>query len=474
MNATVMTTCSGCGNAVPHRGLYCPICGAGLPKAAGGGDPLVGLILDQKYRLIAKIGEGGMAKVYRAEHVFLREHRAVKLIKGGGRRLSIQMRRFNREARLARKVCEQTRHVVRIDDFGFHPGVGYYYSMELLEGRSLREELRKPPRHLSPRTAVRIAAQVCEGMEIAHREGTIHRDLKPDNIYLIDFDGNPDFVKLLDFGLAKPLVTDETSFTELGKVVGTPEYMSPEQCRGPTPQQRAAGIPHLDGRSDVYSLGVVMFQCVTGKVPFALKGGQNPADLLALMSRHLTEKPPRPSVIRPSVPKELEAVVLKCMVKNPAERFQSMSELHGVCLRLLGEKPRPLVPQKPLPPSGAGAAPVPAPGYPAPRGPAPGQQAPPARSAGVPPPKPRSVPPAPARISRPTGGGGSVPPPAPRGGGAQRRPGPPPPAPRNADKEVDDVLELLDVVDSMDNAPTARKDDSDDDDFRIDIARKIE
>ncbi|MCB9639318.1 MAG: protein kinase [Myxococcales bacterium] len=322
--------CQACGTRIPQRAVFCPSCGEILDNQSRGhrADPLEGTQLDQKYRLIRKIGEGGMAKIYEAEHVFLRETRAIKLIKRPDHRKETQYGRFLREARLARQVSALTPHVVRIDDLGYDQKQGvYYYSMELLEGRSLRELLREPPYYLSPERTVRIAIQICEAMAYAHQEGMVHRDLKPDNIFLTTYQGQSDFVKILDFGLAKPLSPDEPNFTEVGKVVGTPEYMSPEQCRGPTPEERVRGISHVDGRSDIYSVGIMIYQSLVGRAPFILDGEPNPQNFLKLMSRQISEKPKPIPQIRKDVPATLVEVVDKCLKKSPNRRFQSMGEL---------------------------------------------------------------------------------------------------------------------------------------------------
>lgn len=322
--------CQACGTRIPQRAVFCPSCGEILDQQTRTqrADPLEGTQLDQKYRLIRKIGEGGMAKIYEAEHVFLRETRAIKLIKRPDHRKETQYGRFLREARLARQVSALTPHVVRIDDLGYDQKQGvYYYSMELLDGRSLRELLRDPPYYLSSERTVQIAAQICRAMSFAHQEGMVHRDLKPDNIFLTTYQGTADFVKILDFGLAKPLSPDEPNFTEVGKVVGTPEYMSPEQCRGPTPEERVRGISHVDGRSDIYSVGIMIYQSLVGRAPFILDGEPNPQNFLKLMSRQISEKPKPIQQIRKDVPVALIDIVEKCLKKSPARRFQTMDEL---------------------------------------------------------------------------------------------------------------------------------------------------
>lgn len=301
-------------------------------------DPYEGMVLDQKYRILQKIGEGGMALIYRAEHVFLREIRAIKVIKRPDHRKETQYGRFLREARLARRVCALTPHCGRVDDFGYDQKKGvYYYSMELLEGKTLRELLREPPYYLSPQRAVRIAVQVCEAMAVSHEQGVVHRDLKPDNIFLSNMNGQKDFVKILDYGLAKPLDPEEPNYTDVGKVVGTPEYMSPEQCRGPSPEERLRGVSHVDGRADIYSLGIILYQCLAGRVPFSLEGEPTPQNFLRLMSRQISEAAKPLSRVRNDLPSALTHVIEKSMRKKSAERYSSMLDMQQALLQAVPE-----------------------------------------------------------------------------------------------------------------------------------------
>lgn len=357
--------CHVCSHQLPQQGAFCPACGSpraesntnrpvGRRTSSGSHsnirssvvprsssrppDPYEGMVLDQKYRILEKIGEGGMALIYRAEHVFLREIRAIKVIKRPDHRKETQYGRFLREARLTRRVCSLTPHVGRVDDFGYDQKKGvYYYSMELLEGKTLRELLREPPYYLSPQRTVRIAVQVCDAMAVSHEQGVVHRDLKPDNIFLSNMNGQRDFVKILDYGLARPLDPDEPNFTEVGKVVGTPEYMSPEQCRGPSPEERLRGVSHVDGRADVYSLGVILYQCLAGRVPFSLEGEPTPQNFLRLMSRQISEQPKALSQLRSDLAPALVHVVEKSMRKKAAERYNSMMEMQHALLKAVPE-----------------------------------------------------------------------------------------------------------------------------------------
>ena len=197
--------------------------------------------------------------------------------------------------------------------------------MDFLHGRTLQSIVQAglpvPLRRMAP-----IVLQCCRALQAAHEHGIIHRDFKPDNVFLIDQGERTDFVKLVDFGIAKLNESSGGSHTQTGAVMGTPAYMSPEQ---------AGGEPVIDARSDVYSLGITMFQMACGRLPFADAG----PSFGKLLAAHLQQPPPRPRSINPDVPEELEAIILKTLEKDPARRFQSMSELHDgllVCMEALG------------------------------------------------------------------------------------------------------------------------------------------
>jgi serine/threonine-protein kinase len=172
-------------------------------------------------------------------------------------------------------------------------------------------------------------------MAISHEQGVIHRDLKPDNIFLSNIDGKQDFVKILDYGLAKPLDPREPALTDMGKVVGTPEYMSPEQCRGPTPEERKYGISHVDARADIYSLGIVLYQCLSGRVPFSLEGEPTPQNFLRLMSRQISEEPRPLHRFRNDIPEALIDVINTALKKNPTERYSSMPEMQQALIKAI-------------------------------------------------------------------------------------------------------------------------------------------
>jgi tRNA A-37 threonylcarbamoyl transferase component Bud32 len=304
---------------------FCPTDGAVLTvteevMTATGDDDLVGRVLDRKYRLDEKIGVGGMGAVYRARHLMMDLKVAVKIVRPEVAGEDNAVRRFQREARHSCRLDHV--NCVRVTDFGAAEDGTLYLVMEYLDGKTVGEEVY----YDGPLSAVRVArigAQVARALHHAHELGIVHRDLKPDNIMLVRKGAEPDAVKVLDFGLAKLLerepgdmaVTNPSlgSLTEAGIVFGTPEYMSPEQ---------ASGNP-LDARTDIYSLGVVMYQMTTGVLPFQ---GDT---FMAILTKHVTEVPMSPSRRRPElgIPLELERVILRCLDKDPARRHATAREL---------------------------------------------------------------------------------------------------------------------------------------------------
>ncbi|NOZ87545.1 MAG: serine/threonine protein kinase [Deltaproteobacteria bacterium] len=277
------------------------------------GDSYIGKLLDGKYRLQSLLGEGGMGKVYLAEHILLGRRVAVKMLRREYSTNKAAVQRFFQEARAVNRIAHP--HIIEVTDFVQDKENDNYYIMEFLDGQSL-DRLLMRQKKLSADKLISIALQVCSALASAHRAGIVHRDLKPENIFIVKRDEIDDYVKLLDFGVAKLLDRQGESIqtTRAGAILGTPEYMSPEQ---------AASKP-VDQRTDIYALGIIMYEMATGKPPFKSKG------IAELLVMHLSVPPAPPSEIEdPGYPVDpgLEQVIMKCLEKEPQNRFQSMEEL---------------------------------------------------------------------------------------------------------------------------------------------------
>jgi serine/threonine-protein kinase len=259
------------------------------------------------YVVTQRIGGGGMGSVYLCEHPLLHRHAALKVLHEDLALDRDVVDRFFHEAKAACEIGNE--HIVNVLDFG-REGDVVYLLMELLDGESLGARQKRSP--LSPAEAVHVISQCCEALQASHEKGIVHRDLKPENIFLCRQGDDPLFVKLVDFGIAKLLSDPTHQQTAAGIILGTPVYMSPEQCEGKG---------DIDARADIYSLGVVMFELFTGRVPFADEG------VGEVMVAHMTRATPRPSTVRPTVPRAIDAIILHAMEKSPARRFQSMREL---------------------------------------------------------------------------------------------------------------------------------------------------
>ncbi|MEM9694883.1 MAG: serine/threonine-protein kinase, partial [Myxococcota bacterium] len=279
-----------------------------------GADSLVGTVLGDRYQIEEIIGEGGMGRVYLARHRLLGKQFAIKVLHpelAANRELA---ERFVREARAASSIDSD--HVVDISDFGLlGDGTGYFV-MEYLDGKNLEERLdAEGPQ---PAAAVRrIAIQVADALRGAHAQAIVHRDLKPSNIVLSERKGR-DFCKILDFGIAKSPTSDsgsgQTIVTQVGVMMGTPHYMAPEQIDG-----------EVDPRSDIYALGIVMFEMVAGNPPF---DAESIAELLA--QQKWTKTPSIRDAYPPAdCSDELEHIIRRCLAKKPEERFQSAAEIMG-------------------------------------------------------------------------------------------------------------------------------------------------
>lgn len=278
-------------------------------------DPLVGTVLADRYRVVRRVGEGGMGIVYEALHVAIEKRVAIKVLRDDYSRRPEVVERFRQEARSASRIGHA--HIVDISDFGQTPSGQHFFVMEFLEGEDLASVLAREGT-LPARRAVRIALQCARALGAAHQKGIVHRDMKPENIFLVHRDDEADFVKIVDFGIAKmsDLETEGApgrKLTKTGMIFGTPEYMSPEQ---------AAGKP-LDHRVDVYALGVILFEMIAGRVPFV---GDS---FMGILTQHMFETPPTLRQINPNVdcPPELEAVIYRALAKNPDERFATMEDL---------------------------------------------------------------------------------------------------------------------------------------------------
>jgi eukaryotic-like serine/threonine-protein kinase len=277
-----------------------------------GPDPLIGTTLVDRYRIERKLGEGGMGAVYLARHVILEKIVALKVLHDEYSRRRELVERFLHEAKAASRIRHE--HVIDITDFGETKTKNVFFAMEFLEGKDLANELDRAGRLSWPRVK-HIAHQLCDALQAAHVAGVIHRDLKPENIYLIERQGTHDFVKVLDFGVAKLTELEEGGrrLTRTGMVFGTPEYMSPEQARGDKP----------DIRVDVYALGCIIFEMITGDVPFRAD------NFMGVLTKHLFDKIPRLAerTERRDFPEEVQAIVDKAMHKDREQRYATMKDL---------------------------------------------------------------------------------------------------------------------------------------------------
>jgi serine/threonine-protein kinase len=292
---------------------------------------MLGKVFNQRYRLKEKLGSGGMAEVYLADDLLLGREVAVKVLYAQYAADPAFIQRFRQEAQSAANLNHP--NIVNIYDWG-NEGDLYYIVMEYVEGRDLKEILRSEGR-LLPERAAEIAAEVCAALQFAHRGNLVHRDIKPHNIFIT----NSGQVKVMDFGIARE--GNGGGITQTGMVMGTPQYISPEQAQGLA----------VDGRSDIYSLGVVLYEMLTGQVPF---DDPNP---VTITYKQVREDPMPPSVVDPEIPATLEAIVMKAMSKNPANRFQSAQEMKADLLRFLEGMPvsaTPVLPETPY--AGATAA----------------------------------------------------------------------------------------------------------------------
>jgi eukaryotic-like serine/threonine-protein kinase len=293
-------------------------------------DPMVGRTLEGRYTIIARLGSGSMGTVYRARQHAMGREVAIKILRGDRAIDDNAKARFLREARANSLLASP--NTVTVFDFGQSESGEFYLAMELLEGESLGQRLTRVGRLPIP-VAVDAARQALRSLSEAHAKGIIHRDLKPDNLFFARVltsasapgDHHEEIVKVLDFGIAKMVRDGDEPMgvveTQAGTVFGTPRYMSPEQAQGKT----------LDPRTDLYSLGVIVYQMLTGRPPFTDN------DAVVVMARHIKSIPRRPNDVNPeaNIPKELEDVVMRALSKDPAERQASADVLAGELLAAL-------------------------------------------------------------------------------------------------------------------------------------------
>jgi hypothetical protein len=305
--------CPNCGGTFGPEHRFCPKDGATL-RVQGSSQDLVGQVIAERYHILAKLGEGGMGRVYLAEHVRMGRRCALKVMNPMLLYDPDSVSRFNREAANASGISHP--NVVAIYDFGESNDL-VYLAMEYVEGESLGGLLERE-NALSEGRAADIARQVADGLSAAHELGIVHRDLKPDNVMLSRARSGRDVVKVVDFGIAKATRGGRQTVTRTGYVVGTPAYMSPEQILGDA----------LDPRSDVYSLGCILYEMLTGGRAFADASGE------VSIRQRLTEPPPRPRQLKQGLSSKLDGIVTKAMARAPEQRFQTAAEFRDALAAL--------------------------------------------------------------------------------------------------------------------------------------------
>jgi serine/threonine protein kinase len=302
--------CPVCGKEYPDNVKFCPVDGSTLRAKSPTAD-LVGQVIADRYHIIKKLGEGGMGAVYLGEHVKMGRKSAIKVMNPGMAADPDAISRFNREASNASRISHP--NVCQIYDFGETPDGVIYLAMEFIEGSALTDIIEREGA-LPPVRAARMLKQAADALASAHDLGIVHRDLKPDNIMVVQGRDGADIVKVVDFGIAKAVAGDEAGqkVTKTGLVVGTPEYMSPEQLSG----------DKLDGRSDIYSLGLVFYRMLTGVLPFQADSAQE------TMIKRLTDEPMRLETARPDIvfPPAMQAVLDLALARLPSERYPSAAQ----------------------------------------------------------------------------------------------------------------------------------------------------
>lgn len=323
--------------ALAHR--FCPECGQprtedvcpihDIPTIVQQTDDftkqLIGTLVAGRYKVESLIGQGGFGAVFRAINQTMRQEMVIKVLRPEYAKDPIQVQRFFNEGRTAAQLKEQ--HTVKVFDFGQTDAGQLYLAMELLHGQELAKVLRDQ-RYIDPIRTMRMAIAVLKSLAEAHDLGMVHRDLKPENVFLCRMRGEEDFVKLIDFGIAKSFEQQDQDLTKTGFAVGTPKYMSPEQGRAET----------LDGRSDLYSLGIILYQCLTGDVPFRAPSA------MGIIVKHLQEKPaPVQEACVQDLPPGLADVVMKALQKRREDRFENADDMRHALENILETAGEPLV-----------------------------------------------------------------------------------------------------------------------------------
>jgi eukaryotic-like serine/threonine-protein kinase len=276
-------------------------------------DPLIGKLMDGRYRVVSRIGNGGMGAVYIAEHVTAGKRFAIKVLDPAVAHEPEVVARFELEAKAAAAIGDD--HIVKIVELRKLSSGVPYLVMEWLQGQDLEQELRAYQGRFPIARTIAIAVQCCRALGAAHKKGIVHRDVKPENIFLTERRDGKDFVKILDFGISKIVEANSELFgrplTWTGSAVGSPHYMAPEQL---------LGDKTLDARADVYSMGVVIFKMLVGRVPF------DAANYQSLVMKIINQPPPSMLELRADLPMELQRVVFCAMAKTAKARFASMAE----------------------------------------------------------------------------------------------------------------------------------------------------
>src|SRR5580693_4568033 len=313
-----MAVCPRCSVSLEEGARFCGSCGT--PTELGGppaetSDPWLGRVVDNRYRVVARLGSGGMGVVYQVEHLHLGKKAAMKVLTPDGAAQPEMVRRFRNEAQAVSKLDHP--NIVQTFDFGQCDGA-LYLVMEYVNGEDLSTLIRREGPWSFTRAA-RLFVQVCAGLVEAHEAGIVHRDLKPENLMVVKRRDGTEHVKVLDFGLAKLRERGNdpqgAAVSSGGQVLGTPYYMAPEQVRGEP----------LDARADLYSVGATLYRVLTGEPPF---DAPSPISVLA---KHLTDEviPPRSRAPDRALPAEADRIVLRAMAKSPADRYQSAAELQA-------------------------------------------------------------------------------------------------------------------------------------------------